>query len=262
MEQVQDIRPVLRRMVRRLVDAYDPACVILFGSQAWGTPHPRHSDVDLFIVKEISERMPDCVATVQRILEQVPDTPPIDVFLLTPQETERRLVRGDQFVAGILTKGNVLYVSNDGILRSLREKLQAMPSPEDAEYPLDWIRNADKDWQRAHMLLDASDPEMAGFCLQQAVEKCLKAFLLRRGWELRKTHNLKELLEDATDYAPFLAPYREVCECIAKYYFAERYPAAPGEERPSVDMSEEAVRAAMEEVEPLTVQLRQAVIGD
>ncbi len=252
----------LRRIVERLAAEYEPAAVILYGSQAWGTPHPRRSDVDLFIVKETSEDKPEAVMRVKRILRRVPDTPPVDVFLLTPQEAERRLARGDQFVARILTQGDVLHVSNDGMLQTLQEKLQAMPSPEDAEYPLDWIRTADKDWGRALMLLDAGDPEGASFHLQQAVEKFLKAFLLRQGWELYKTHNLEELLEDATDHAPFLAPYREVCETINTYYFAGRYPALPGEERPEVDMSEEAVRGALEEIEPLIVQLRRAIVEE
>jgi len=46
-------------------------------------------------------------------------------------------------------------------------------------------------------LLDAGDGELAGFCLQQAVEKFLKAFLLSKGWKLRRVHDLNTLLDDA-----------------------------------------------------------------
>ncbi len=56
-------------------------------------------------------------------------------------------------------------------------------------YPNDWLRIAEKDWQRAHQLLDEHDPELAGFCLQQAVEKYLKAFLLSKKWQLRRIHD-------------------------------------------------------------------------
>ncbi len=48
-------------------------------------------------------------------------------------------------------------------------------------YPLEWIRFAEKDFERAERLLKQNDPGLAGFCLQQAVEKFLKAFLLSRG---------------------------------------------------------------------------------
>ncbi len=49
---------------------------------------------------------------------------------------------------------------------------------EESLYPADWIRIAEKDLRRVERLLDDQDPEGAGFHLQQAVEKFLKAFLL------------------------------------------------------------------------------------
>lgn len=45
--------------------------------------------------------------------------------------------------------------------------------PEESLYPADWLRIAEKDWGRAKRLLDAGDAELAGLCLQQAVEKFL-----------------------------------------------------------------------------------------
>ncbi len=53
---------------------------------------------------------------------------------------------------------------------------------EESFYPADWIRVAEKDLERVGRLLDAQDPEAAGFFLQQAVEKFFKAFLLAKGW--------------------------------------------------------------------------------
>ena len=60
----------------------------------------------------------------------------------------------------------------------------------ESSYPADWVRIAEKDWKRVEMLLNEGDPGLAGFCLQQAGEKFLKAFLLSRGWQLRRIHNL------------------------------------------------------------------------
>ena len=54
-------------------------------------------------------------------------------------------------------------------------------SPQESLYSADWLRIAEKDLRRARRSLGDNDPEMAGFCLQQAIEKFLKAFLLSRG---------------------------------------------------------------------------------
>jgi HEPN domain-containing protein len=88
----------------------------------------------------------------------------------------------------------------------------------ESSYPKDWLRIAEKDWKRVEMLIDGDDPELAGFCLQQAVEKFLKAFLLSKGWQLRRIHNLDALLEDATKYDPSLEVYRSVCQKITAFY--------------------------------------------
>ena len=48
---------------------------------------------------------------------------------------------------------------------------------EESPYAVDWLRIAEKDLGRVERMLEDDDPEMAGFCLQQAMEKFLKAFL-------------------------------------------------------------------------------------
>jgi len=68
---------------------------------------------------------------------------------------------------------------------------------EESRYPADWLRIADKDLERVGHLLDVRDPEAAGFYLQQAVEKFLKAFLLSKGWQLERIHDLEALLNEA-----------------------------------------------------------------
>jgi HEPN domain-containing protein len=57
--------------------------------------------------------------------------------------------------------------------------------------PKDWIRIARKDWQRIGRNLKENDAEAAGFYLQQALEKYLKAFLIQHGWKLKKIHTLR-----------------------------------------------------------------------
>lgn len=68
------------------------------------------------------------------------------------------------------------------------------------------------------------DPEAAGFFFQQALEKYLKAFLLKHGWKLRKIHELDALLDEAGKFQSDLENHRDLCERVSGYYMAERYP--------------------------------------
>lgn len=72
--------------------------------------------------------------------------------------------------------------------------------------------------------LDDGDAEEAGFWLQQAVEKSLKAYLLSRGWILRKVHELEVLLNEAATHMADVGQYAQSCRKISGFYLAERYP--------------------------------------
>ena len=69
-----------------------------------------------------------------------------------------------------------------------------MNGPNESVSLEEWLKIARKDWERAKRNLEDEDPEAAGFFLQQSVEKYLKAFLLQRGWKLKKIHDLDALL--------------------------------------------------------------------
>jgi len=68
------------------------------------------------------------------------------------------------------------------------------------------------------------DAQAAGFFLQQSLEKYLKAFLLQRGWRLRKIHELHALLDDAIRHAASLEEFYSLCERVSGYYTGDRYP--------------------------------------
>jgi uncharacterized protein len=110
MAGAQDIKVIIQGMVWKLIAEYAPQKVVLFGSHAYGTPGP-DSDIDLLIIKETSERFLDRWVTVQRILTGTHRALPVETLVLTPQEIEHRLVIGDQFIAEILEKGEVLYAA-------------------------------------------------------------------------------------------------------------------------------------------------------
>ncbi len=105
--------------------------------------------------------------------------------------------------------------------------------PRESSYPAEWFRIAEKDLARVEQCLRAGDSELAGFCLQQAVEKFLKGFLLKHGWELRRIHDLEALLDDACAHLAGIESFRQVCQRITKFYLMQRYPLAsvsrPGE---------------------------------
>lgn len=122
---------------------------------------------------------------------------------------------------------------------------------EESLYPADWLRIAEKDLGRVEQLLNEHDPELSGFCLQQAVEKFLKAFLLSRGWQLRRIHNLEALLDDAITYDASLENFRSACQKIAAFYFVERYPFVM-----ETDITEKDVRDSLKQVKGLIEKLR------
>ena len=122
---------------------------------------------------------------------------------------------------------------------------------ENSSYPADWLRIAERDWDRVGRLLTDGDFSLAGFCLQQAIEKFLKAFLIYHGWELRFIHNLDALLDDAVCYNPTLEEFRDICQKITAFYFIERYPLLIEEE-----ITEDDVRDCFKKAEGFVNKLR------
>jgi len=127
--------------------------------------------------------------------------------------------------------------------------------PGESAYPADWLRVAEKDWKRAERIVD-EDPELAGFCLQQAVEKFLKAYLLSQGWQLRRIHNLDALLDDAAAFDSSLEEFRDECQKITAFYFMERYPFTM-----ESGINEEDVRSSLERIKGLVEKLRKEISG-
>lgn len=97
-------------------------------------------------------------------------------------------------------------------------------SPEESKLPQDWYEKAKKDMRRVKILFEDGDIEGAGFHLQQAAEKALKGFLLARGWKLKRTHDLEDLLNSAIEYESALEEYRETLQFTTEFYIEDRYP--------------------------------------
>ena len=100
-----------------------------------------------------------------------------------------------------------------------------MARPQTECYPREWLKKAEADYLRVGRRLREGDVEDAAVHLQQALEKFLKAFLLARGWSLKKTHDLEALLDDAVRHEPAVEAWRGLVAGVTGYYLPARYPA-------------------------------------
>ncbi len=124
-------------------------------------------------------------------------------------------------------------------------------------YPADWLKIAEKDLERVESLIKINDPEAAGFYLQQAVEKFLKAYLLEKGWKLERIHDLEALLNAALAYDPSLEAFRDACQKITGFYMVERYPLVM-----DVGLTINDIRKSLTEIKGMIDRLQDAVRSD
>ncbi len=99
-------RREITTMAKRIAEKFDPERIILFGSYAYGKPHP-YSDVDLLVVMKTSERPLAKQIEIARALSPHPFS--IDILVYAPREIKSRIARGDYFLREIVTKGKVMY---------------------------------------------------------------------------------------------------------------------------------------------------------
>lgn len=97
---------LLTHMVQKIVEAFHPEKVILFGSRAWGAPR-RDSDVDILVIMENDLRPARRSAEVS--LACRPRGLAVDFLVKTPAEVDCQLKIGDPFLRRILEQGRVLY---------------------------------------------------------------------------------------------------------------------------------------------------------
>ena len=125
---------------------------------------------------------------------------------------------------------------------------------EESTYSGDWLAIAERDLSRVNRCLRDEDSEAAGFFLQQAIEKFLKAFLLSKGWKLRRIHDLEALLDDAAEHDADPETFRPLCQQVTGYYLVERYPL------PGIPLTGDTeVRAALATSQELASKIRVAL---
>jgi len=95
----------IRRVVKQIVERFDPEQVILFGSHGYGRP-TEGSDVDVLVVMETDKRP---IEQAIEIVQTVEYDFPLDLIVRTPSQMEERIALGDFFLREIVEKGRVLH---------------------------------------------------------------------------------------------------------------------------------------------------------
>src|SRR5262249_45525868 len=98
----------IRKLVRQIADQFQPEKILLFGSYAYGRPHP-DSDVDLLVVMPARNE----VSQACRIRLALEPPFPLDLIVRTPENLRWRLEEGDWFLREVVGKGKVLYEKAD-----------------------------------------------------------------------------------------------------------------------------------------------------
>ncbi len=96
----------IRALAKIIVEKFDPDEIILFGSHAYGKPHP-WSDVDLLVVMDTPKGE---VKTIVEISDSLPPLPfSVDIVARSRAAINKRRNAGDFFLREITQKGKVLY---------------------------------------------------------------------------------------------------------------------------------------------------------
>ncbi len=124
------------------------------------------------------------------------------------------------------------------------------------EYIQEWFNRGQIDIDEAEFLLKHNRAfEVISFHIQQGIEKYLKGYLISQGWQLEKTHDLRELLNEATkmdkSFGKFISPLRK----ISRYYIESRYPFGY-----RVDYTKEEIEESLEQVKRLIALIKGKII--
>lgn len=100
----------IQAMANRIVDAFQPERIILFGSYAYGQPTP-DSDVD-FLVLTVEKA--DLWTQAKMVLAAQPEQItalhiPMDIIVATPEQALKGLHENNPIFKPAMSKGKILY---------------------------------------------------------------------------------------------------------------------------------------------------------
>ncbi len=212
----------IEEIKERLIEAYDPETIILFGSQARGVAS-ESSDIDLLILKDTDERPIDRRIRVEKVLSD--RAIPLDIFVYTPREITYLYSLGSPFIEEVVTTGKVLH---------MRKNTEA------------WLKEAEDELSSAGILIDHRKCRAVCYHSQQSVEKGLKALIIEKGAKPERTHDIVELLNAARRIGWEIALPMDDAVFLNSIYKG-RYPAEEGllpHGEPTMADAEKAISAA------------------
>ena len=110
----------------------------------------------------------------------------------------------------------------------------------------DWLTRANHDLRSARALAALEDPllDTAIYHCQQTAEKSLKAWLQSKDDPFPKTHDIEELVEQASDINPDFGTFTKAASVLTPYVAAFRYPGGFDEPMPTREEFDEAFQHA------------------
>jgi HEPN domain-containing protein len=91
--------------------------------------------------------------------------------------------------------------------------------------PADWLRSARSRLHSADLLHPIEGAtESVIELMQEAAERFLKAYLISRGWKLRKIHDLGALVAEAVILDPRFSAFEDFADSLTDQFWAQHYP--------------------------------------
>ena len=124
-------------------------------------------------------------------------------------------------------------------------------NPEEIELIKNWLTYAKENLLSAKSLITEEFTPFHTVCFmcQGSAEKYLKAYLIWKGWELEKIHDLKDLLNYTIDLDPDFEKFKQECELLNEYITEGRYPG----DLPFESIGEKETKEAIDAVDKIAV---------
>ena len=91
--------------------------------------------------------------------------------------------------------------------------------------PADWLRSARSRLRSADLLHPLEGATEAVIeLMQEAAERFLKAYLIERGWKLRKIHDLGALVAEAVNLDQRFSVFEDFADSLTDQFWAQHYP--------------------------------------
>lgn len=92
----------------------------------------------------------------------------------------------------------------------------------------EWFERGASELEVAKVILSYEEYlDAALFHIHQSVEKYLKGYLISKGWELRKLHDLETLITKAIGFDIGFQKYLDFGRKLTAFYYEDRYPPGP-----------------------------------